>query len=116
LEEPRDGQTEGRTSLGSEAGCQGSQQQQPTTGRGKENRRPTEDCAQSRQEVCQESESQRAQDLQGRGSTSEASRAPARGCQEEDLDRAKAHADEGEEQGQGPSNQLGCPAGETFGA
>jgi hypothetical protein len=85
LEGPRDGQTEGRTRLESEAACQGSQQQ-PKAGHGKENRLLTEDCTQSRQEVGKKGQGQRSQDLQGRGSTSEASRATARGCQEKDVD------------------------------
>ena len=59
-----------------------------------------------------------SQDLQGRGSTSEASRATARGCQEKDLDCSKERSgqSEGEGEGQGPSNQLGCPAGKAHGA
>jgi len=115
LEEPRDGQTEGRTRLESEAACQGSQQQ-PKAGHGKENRLLTEDCAQSRQEVGTEGQDQRSQNLQGRGSTSEASRATARGCQEKDLDCSKERSGQSEGEGQGPSNQLGCPASKAHGA
>ena len=98
LEEPRDGQTEGRTRLESEAACQGSQQQ-PKAGHGKENRLLTEDCAQSRQEVGQEGQGQCPQDLQGRGSTSEASRATARGCQEKDVDCSKERSGQSEGKG-----------------
>ena len=117
LEEPRDGQTEGRTRLESEAACQASQQH-PKAGHGKENRLLTEDCAQSRQEVGKEGQGRCSQDLQGRGSTSEASRATARGCQEKDLDCSKERSgqSEVEGEGQGPSNQLGCPAGKAHGA
>ena len=117
LEGPRDGQTEGRTTLESEAACQGSQQR-PKAGHGKENRLLAEDCAQSRQEVDKEGEGQCSQDLQGRGSTSEASRATARGCQEKDFDCSKERSGqgEGESEGQGPSNQLGCPAGKAHSA
>jgi len=98
LEEPRDGQTEGRTRLESEAACQGSQQQ-PKAGPGKENRLLTEDCAQSRQEVGKKSQGQRSQDLEGRGSTSEASRATARGCQEKDVDCSKERSGQSEGKG-----------------
>ena len=98
LEGPRDGQTEGRTRLESEAACQGSQQQ-PKAGHGKENRLLTEDCAQSRQEVGKKGQGQRSQDLKGRGSTSEASRATARGCQEKDFDRSKERSGQSEGKG-----------------
>ena len=115
LEGPRDGQTEGRTRLESEGACQGSQRQ-PKAGHGKENRLLTEDCAQSRQEVGKEGQGQRSQDLQGRGSTSEASRATARGCQMEDPDCSKERSGQSEGEGQSPSNELGCPASKSHGA
>ena len=116
LEGPRDGQTEGRTTLESEAACQGSQQQQKA-GHGKENRFLTEDFGQSRQEVGKDGQRQRSQDLQSGGSTSEASRAAARGCHKEDHDCSKERSgqSEPEGEGQGPSDQLGCPAGKAYG-
>jgi hypothetical protein len=100
LEGPRDGQTEGRTTLESEATCQG-WQQQPKAGHGKENRRLTEDCAQSRQEVGKEDQGQRSQNLQGRGSTSEPSRANTRGCQEKEHDCSKERSGQSQGEGEG---------------
>ena len=118
LEGPRDGQTEGRTRLESEAACQGSQQQ-PKAGHGKENRLLTEDCAQSRQEVGQR-RPRPALARPPRPRFDERSQPRDRAWLPRKrlrlLERALRSKRRSKAQGQGPSNQLGCPAGQAHGA
>ena len=101
---------------GRKAACQGSQQQ-PKAGHGKENRLLTEDCAQSRQEVGQR-RPRPALARPPRPRFDERSQPRDRAWLPRKrprlLERALRSKRQGE--GQGPSNQLGCPAGKAHGA
>jgi hypothetical protein len=118
LEGPRDGQTEGRTRLGSEACCQASRQR-PDTRRGKENRRLTQDCAQSRPESHPEGRCQGSNVAQGAGTAQQVG-ASTGGCQGEDTHRptrcrqGQAHG-EGEAKGSGSDQLIGTSLSQSFG-